>query len=96
MSNLNTIAFDTEISEFNDDTLVPVAGFAHTLRDILICNLDNRPADRKTLTTALNNSEQSVQLDFAADKHALTGVERGYVFDTAGGVLALHLVKRVR
>ena len=57
MSQLDPIAFDIETSGFDPDAVITVAGFAHSLGESLILNVDGRDAiPRQRLVAALDEA----------------------------------------
>ena len=70
---LDPIAFDIETSGLDDDSVITVAGFAHSIGESLILNVGGRDApEHQTLTTALDeHSAGVVSLVVATDEQEL-------------------------
>lgn len=72
MSQLAPLAFDIETSGLDDDAVITVAGFSHSLGESLILNTAGRAADRKALVRTLDDhSPRTVQLQLVDDEQAL-------------------------
>lgn len=73
MSALDPVAFDIETSGFDETAVITVAGFAHDLGIVLICNLAGREApDHAPLVATLDrHASTAVQVDFVNDEQAL-------------------------
>jgi len=72
MGQLAPLAFDIETSGLDDDAVITVAGFSHSLGESLILNTAGRAADRKALVRTLDDhSPRTVQLQLVDDEQAL-------------------------
>jgi hypothetical protein len=73
MSTLDPVAFDIETSGFDETAVITVAGFAHELGILLICNLAGREApDHAPLVATLDHhASTAVQVEFVTDEQAL-------------------------
>lgn len=69
---LDPIAFDIETSGLDDDAVITVAGFAHSIGVSLILNVDNRDADHAALVNKLEgHANGTVSLEIADDEQEL-------------------------
>ena len=73
MGNLDPVSFDIETSGLDENAVITVAGFAHTLGESLILNVGGSDEyDRQTLVTTLDtHSAGTVQLDIVESEAAL-------------------------
>jgi|APHM01.1.fsa_nt_gi hypothetical protein len=73
MGNLDPVSFDIETSRLDEDAVITVVGFAHTLGESLILNVGGSDEyDRQTLVTTLDtHSAGTVQLDIVESEAAL-------------------------
>ena len=69
---LDPIAFDIETSGLDDDAVITVAGFAHSIGVSLILNVDDRDADHAALVNKLEyHANGTVSLEIADDEQEL-------------------------
>ena len=73
MGKLDPVAFDIETSGLDEDAVITVAGFAHTLGESLILNVDgSHEYDRQNLVRAIDtHSAGTVQLEIVESEIAL-------------------------
>jgi hypothetical protein len=69
---LNPIAFDIETSGLNEEAVITVAGFAHSVGVSLILNVDDQDADHTALTNKLEyHPKRDVSLYITDDEKEL-------------------------